>query len=82
MQSTRRPGKIRTLCWPARDFSLCQDDDREDGSAMARSRFGSALVPIIKPGVDEEDEKIRRTTLRYIDGNDRRHIIYCLCGHE
>ena len=81
MQSTRRPGKIRTSCWPVRGFSLCQDDDRENGSAMARSRFGSALVPIIKPGVDEEDEKMRRTILRNIDGNDRWHINYCLCEY-
>jgi hypothetical protein len=48
---------------------------------MARSRFGSALVPIIKPGVDEEDEKIRRTNLRYIEGTDRCYIDYCLCEY-
>ena len=49
---------------------------------MARSGFGSALVPIIKSGVNEEDEKKRRTNLRYIDGNDRCHIDYCLCRYE
>jgi hypothetical protein len=49
---------------------------------VARSRFGSALVLMTKSGVNEEDEKIRRTNLRYLDGIDRCYIDYCLCGYE
>ena len=74
MPSTRNPGKTRTLCWPARDFSRLL----ENAVFLPRR----PLAPISKSGVNEEDEKIRRTNLRYIGGNDRCHIDYCLCGYE